>query len=49
MAGLAGRPYVMEDGSAGLDPLASLCSRGTLKWPDGQNHVGSFCQGLEHG
>ncbi|XP_034514084.1 ALS2 C-terminal-like protein isoform X1 [Ailuropoda melanoleuca] len=23
--------------------------RGTLKWPDGRNHVGSFCQGLEHG
>lgn len=23
--------------------------KGTLKWPDGQNHVGSFCQGLEHG
>ncbi|XP_045434754.1 ALS2 C-terminal-like protein isoform X3 [Pipistrellus kuhlii] len=23
--------------------------RGTLKWPDGKNHVGSFCQGLEHG
>nr|XP_012417412.1 PREDICTED: ALS2 C-terminal-like protein isoform X1 [Odobenus rosmarus divergens] len=23
--------------------------RGTLKWPDGRNHVGNFCQGLEHG
>nr|XP_010958206.1 ALS2 C-terminal-like protein isoform X2 [Camelus bactrianus] len=23
--------------------------KGTLKWPDGQNHVGDFCQGLEHG
>ncbi|XP_036886426.1 ALS2 C-terminal-like protein [Sturnira hondurensis] len=23
--------------------------KGTLKWPDGRNHVGSFCQGLEHG
>ncbi|XP_049718652.1 ALS2 C-terminal-like protein isoform X2 [Elephas maximus indicus] len=23
--------------------------KGTLKWPDGQNHVGNFCQGLEHG
>uniref|UniRef100_A0A8C7EWH9 ALS2 C-terminal like n=1 Tax=Neovison vison TaxID=452646 RepID=A0A8C7EWH9_NEOVI len=23
--------------------------RGTLRWPDGRNHVGSFCQGLEHG
>ncbi|XP_015423803.1 PREDICTED: ALS2 C-terminal-like protein [Myotis davidii] len=23
--------------------------KGTLKWPNGQNHVGSFCQGLEHG
>lgn len=28
MAGLAGRPYVMEDGSAGLDPLASLVFQG---------------------
>uniref|UniRef100_A0A8C9DFL8 ALS2 C-terminal like n=1 Tax=Prolemur simus TaxID=1328070 RepID=A0A8C9DFL8_PROSS len=23
--------------------------KGTLKWPDGQNHVGDFHQGLEHG
>uniref|UniRef100_A0A8D1HK10 ALS2 C-terminal-like protein n=1 Tax=Sus scrofa TaxID=9823 RepID=A0A8D1HK10_PIG len=23
--------------------------KGTLKWPDGRNHVGEFCQGLEHG
>ncbi|XP_047700627.1 ALS2 C-terminal-like protein [Prionailurus viverrinus] len=23
--------------------------KGTLKWPDGRNHVGNFCQGLEHG
>ncbi|XP_076985648.1 ALS2 C-terminal-like protein isoform X2 [Tamandua tetradactyla] len=23
--------------------------RGTLKWPDGRNHVGDFYQGLEHG
>ncbi|XP_028642895.1 ALS2 C-terminal-like protein isoform X2 [Grammomys surdaster] len=23
--------------------------KGTLKWPDGRNHVGDFCQGLEHG
>ncbi|XP_045385916.1 ALS2 C-terminal-like protein isoform X1 [Lemur catta] len=23
--------------------------KGTLKWPDGQNHVGDFRQGLEHG
>ncbi|XP_027625111.1 ALS2 C-terminal-like protein isoform X2 [Tupaia chinensis] len=23
--------------------------RGTLKWPSGQNHVGDFRQGLEHG
>ncbi|KAM7064031.1 ALS2 C-terminal-like protein isoform 1-T3 [Molossus nigricans] len=23
--------------------------KGTLKWPDGQSHVGSFCQGLEDG
>ncbi|XP_006893104.1 PREDICTED: ALS2 C-terminal-like protein [Elephantulus edwardii] len=23
--------------------------KGTLKWPDGQNHVGYFRQGLEHG
>lgn len=26
-----------------------LSCRGTLRWPDGRNHVGSFCQGLEHG
>ncbi|XP_075405089.1 ALS2 C-terminal-like protein [Tenrec ecaudatus] len=23
--------------------------KGTLKWPDGRNHVGNFSQGLEHG
>lgn len=23
--------------------------KGSLKWPNGQNHVGNFCQGLEHG
>ncbi|XP_029399540.1 ALS2 C-terminal-like protein isoform X2 [Mus pahari] len=23
--------------------------KGTLKWPDGRNHVGDFYQGLEHG
>ncbi|XP_014646870.1 PREDICTED: ALS2 C-terminal-like protein isoform X1 [Ceratotherium simum simum] len=23
--------------------------KGALKWPDGRNHVGNFCQGLEHG
>ncbi|XP_066100702.1 ALS2 C-terminal-like protein isoform X2 [Saccopteryx bilineata] len=23
--------------------------QGTLKWPDGRNHVGTFCQGVEHG
>ncbi|XP_058534644.1 ALS2 C-terminal-like protein isoform X2 [Ochotona princeps] len=23
--------------------------KGTLKWPDGRNHVGDFCNGLEHG
>ncbi|KAB0389614.1 hypothetical protein E2I00_016571, partial [Balaenoptera physalus] len=23
--------------------------KGTVKWPDGRNHVGDFCQGLEHG
>ncbi|XP_019489800.1 PREDICTED: ALS2 C-terminal-like protein isoform X2 [Hipposideros armiger] len=23
--------------------------KGTLKWPNGRNHVGTFCQGLEHG
>lgn len=23
--------------------------KGTLKWPDGRNHVGTFYQGLEHG
>ncbi|XP_058144746.1 ALS2 C-terminal-like protein [Dasypus novemcinctus] len=23
--------------------------KGTLKWPDGRNHVGDFCRGLEHG
>ncbi|KAM5291946.1 ALS2 C-terminal-like protein [Ctenodactylus gundi] len=23
--------------------------KGTLKWPDGRNHVGEFCRGLEHG
>ncbi|XP_029418055.1 ALS2 C-terminal-like protein isoform X2 [Nannospalax galili] len=23
--------------------------KGILKWPDGRNHVGDFCQGLEHG
>nr|XP_035131048.2 ALS2 C-terminal-like protein isoform X1 [Callithrix jacchus]XP_035131049.2 ALS2 C-terminal-like protein isoform X1 [Callithrix jacchus]XP_035131050.2 ALS2 C-terminal-like protein isoform X1 [Callithrix jacchus] len=23
--------------------------KGTLKWPDGRNHAGNFCQGLEHG
>ncbi|XP_039693492.1 ALS2 C-terminal-like protein isoform X1 [Pteropus medius] len=23
--------------------------KGTLRWPDGRNHVGNFCQGLEHG
>ncbi|XP_037383715.1 ALS2 C-terminal-like protein [Talpa occidentalis] len=23
--------------------------KGTLKWPDGQEHVGDFCLGLEHG
>ncbi|GAB1294744.1 ALS2 C-terminal-like protein [Apodemus speciosus] len=23
--------------------------KGTLKWPDGRNHVGDFWQGLEHG
>lgn len=23
--------------------------KGTLKWPNGRNHVGDFCQGREHG
>uniref|UniRef100_A0A8B7TPM3 ALS2 C-terminal-like protein n=2 Tax=Castor canadensis TaxID=51338 RepID=A0A8B7TPM3_CASCN len=26
-----------------------LHGKGTLKWPDGRNHVGDFCWGLEHG
>lgn len=41
---------VLKDGSGGPDAYGpQLCSRGTLKWPDGRNHVGEFCQGLEHG
>ncbi|KAL1782220.1 hypothetical protein HispidOSU_020780 [Sigmodon hispidus] len=23
--------------------------KGTMKWPDGRNHTGDFCRGLEHG
>ncbi|XP_066900592.1 ALS2 C-terminal-like protein isoform X14 [Kogia breviceps] len=47
-----GRPHGKSGGSDAHGPDAcgpQLCSRGTLKWPDGQNHVGDFCQGLEHG
>lgn len=42
--------HVRRDASGVPDARGPpLCSRGTLKWPDGRNHVGSFCQGLEHG
>ncbi|XP_036723870.1 ALS2 C-terminal-like protein isoform X4 [Balaenoptera musculus] len=47
-----GRPHGKSGGSGAHGPDARgprLCSRGTLKWPDGRNHVGDFCQGLEHG
>lgn len=45
---------MLKDGLVGLTPMDLMtvdfdCSRGTLKWPDGRNHVGDFCQGLEHG
>ncbi|TKC33637.1 hypothetical protein EI555_007467 [Monodon monoceros] len=47
-----GRPHGKSGGSDAHGPDARgprLCYRGTLKWPDGRNHVGDFCQGLEHG
>lgn len=52
--GRLGNLCMLKDGLVGLTPMDlmtvdSLCSRGTLKWPDGRNHAGDFCQGLEHG